>query len=288
MVANNPGTLPSYSLTAAGVANVTNSVSLSSTTAWTRVPPTFGSEILNILGSHTPDLSLGIDPVAEPMLLAGAWYACRWAIWGLPTDQDEYRREYDLLRKPVPMDIVGCHADDPAGTKQKYHLGVLDKDNSIPFGWLCVGDHCPPHGTCYQAQCGNTYVWVTPEGLQGLSEFTLVLMDIATIDPTWLAQQKLQATVSVDLTLPGSKDGKSTITETWFACQVEQADGSTRILVQPFAEPVTQGVGNSDTFTAARTIQRSTLKVYGTTTGPVRSDTPAPPPPLGAPQSSHY
>jgi hypothetical protein len=34
------------------------------------------------------------------------------------------------------------------------------------------------------------------DGLPGLSEFTLVLLGIATTDPSWLAKQQLQATAS--------------------------------------------------------------------------------------------
>src|SRR5690606_38615047 len=34
----------------------------------------------------------------------------------------------------------------------------------------------------YVAHCGDTYVWVTPEGLNGLSQLTLVILNIATID----------------------------------------------------------------------------------------------------------
>jgi hypothetical protein len=322
MVAHNPGTLPSYSLTAAGVSNVTHSVSLSSATAWTRVPPNFGSEIFGIMGSHTPDLSLGIDPVAEPMLLAGAWYACRWAIRG-PPPKPEYDREYNLLRMPVPTDIVGCQPADPTGSQQKFHLGVIDDQHPIPTGWLCFGDHCPPHGTCYQAHCGDTYVWVMPEGLHDLSEFTLVLLDIATIDPTWLAQQKLQATVAVELTLPGAKDPKSIITETWSACQMEvgpKGATKTKIIVRPFADPPPLGP-NPPT-----PVDKLTLDLYGSATlaqahdtarttralnsgpanravreaedslhqtqqmleqAPPQADTPLPPPPLGAAPTVH-
>jgi hypothetical protein len=29
----------------------------------------------------------------------------------------------------VPMDVIGCHPEDPARTRQKYHLGVLDQNN---------------------------------------------------------------------------------------------------------------------------------------------------------------
>jgi hypothetical protein len=112
-----------------------------------------------------------LDPVAEPTLLAGAGYACHWAIFGPSADHTEYQKEYPLLRKPTITDIVGC------GAERQYHLGVFDDQHPIPCGWLGVG----PRGACYQAHCGDTYVWVMPDQMYHLSEFTPVLLDIATL-----------------------------------------------------------------------------------------------------------
>jgi hypothetical protein len=120
-----------------------------------------------------------------------------------------------------------------------------------------------------------------PEQMYHLSEFTLVLLDIATIVPSWFQQQKNQATASVDLGMPGSADPtKSTVTETWSACQVTMADGSTKIVVTPFAEP-----------TNAHVIEKSTLSLYLHPTGarlaaPTRTNMPQSTVP-GAPQSTY-
>ena len=120
-----------------------------------------------------------------------------------------------------------------------------------------------------------------PDQFNHLSEFTLVLLDIATTAPAWYQQQKQQATASVDLGMPGSADPtKSTITETWSACQVTIADGSTKIVVTPFGEPAN-----------AHVIEKSTLSLYLHPSGarlaaPTRSNMPQSPVP-GAPQSSY-
>jgi hypothetical protein len=279
VVAANQGTLPSYSLDTGGVANVSQSVSMQATTTWARAAHNFSQQLFNVLGKHSPDLSWTLDPVAEPVLLTGAWYACRWAIYGPPpVGTEDYQKQYDLLRKPEITDIVGCHPEDPNGITRTYHLGVLDDQHPIPSGWLGVGPHhCVPHGACYKAHCGDTYVWIMPEGLQQLSEFTLVLLDIATTDPTWLAQQKQQATVSVDLALPGAADAKSTITETWSACQMEQG-GVTQIVVTPFAEPAPEGTNVPNRFVISHVIEKSTLALYQPdlkTPLPLRTGTPS-------------
>ena len=191
--------LPSYSLTTSGLANVTATVSMDATTTWAHAARNFSQQILNLAGKHTPELSWTLDPVADPTLLEGAWYACHWAIYGPPGDPTEYHKEYDLLRRPTYTDIIAY------GVERDYHLGVFDEQHPIPCGWLGVGPHhCVPHGACYTAHCGDTYVWVMPDQVYHLSEFTLVLLDIATTVPAWYLQQKNQAIATVELGMPGS------------------------------------------------------------------------------------
>jgi hypothetical protein len=291
VVAHNRGTLPSYSVTSTGFSNVTHTVSMQATTSWTRAAHDFGQQFLNVLGKHTPELNWTLDPVADPVLLPAAWYTCHWATFGPPADPIEYQKEYELLRKPTIMDIVGC------GAERGYHLGVFDEQHPIPTGWLGVGTRsCVPRGACYSAHCGDTYVWVMPDKFYHLSEFTLVLLDIATIAPAWYVQQKQQATATVDLGMPGAADPtKSTITETWSACQVQMADGSTKIVVQPFAEPSAEGSNEPNRFIVSRVIEKSTLLLAPLPAppgqpevgAPARTNTPPSTAVPGAPQSTH-
>lgn len=61
-------------------------------------------------------------------------------------------------------------------------------------------------------------------------------------------------------------------------------DGSTKIVVQPFAEPVPEGANEPNRFVVSRVIEKSTLSLYGPPTGylapavlpgaPVRTDIP--------------
>jgi hypothetical protein len=264
--------LPSYSLTTSGLANVTATVSMDATTTWAHAARNFSQQILNLAGKHTPELSWTLDPVADPTLLEGAWYACHWAIYGPPGDPIEYQKEFDLLRRPTYRDIIGY------GAERDYHLGVFDEQHQIPCGWLGVGPHhCVPHGACYIAHCGHTYVWVMPDQVYHLSEFTLVLLDIATTAPAWYLQQKQQATATVDLGMPGAADAtKSTITETWSAAEIQMPDGSTKIVVQPFAEPTTEGAPGENRFVVSQVIEKSTLSLYGPPSDYIAPRTPTP------------
>jgi hypothetical protein len=283
VAANQGRTLPSYSVTSSGFSNVTATVSMQATTTWARAAHNFSQQLLNVLGKHSPELSWTLDPVAEQVLLEGAWYACRWAIYGPPTDPAEYQKESDLLRKPVISDIVGY-----GGGERQFHLDVLD--DPIPMGWLGVGPRgCVPRGACYSAHCGDTYAWVTADQMPQLSQFTLVLLDIATTGPTWIAQQKQQALATVELGMPGSADQtKSTITETWAAYQVTMKDGSTNIVIAPFAEPSA----------GSHVIEKSTLSLYLPPAGAqlppqtnvkadAKTDTPQYAPVPGAPSGMH-
>jgi hypothetical protein len=57
--------------------------------------------------------------------------------------------------------------------------GRLEGDPA--FGWLkigCKGDI--PEQASYTGRFGDVFVWVTPEGIDGLSNLTLAIMDIAT------------------------------------------------------------------------------------------------------------
>jgi hypothetical protein len=51
----------------------------------------------------------------------------------------------------------------------------------IPTGWFHVGrKHDVPKDACYVAHQGPTYVWVDAAGMEGLSGFTLAVLDLAT------------------------------------------------------------------------------------------------------------
>lgn len=64
-----------------------------------------------------------------------------------------------------------------------YHFDVAKDLAKLPSGWLHIG-RCKevPKSACYQAHCCGTSVWVTAEGMSGLSILTLVLQYLARQD----------------------------------------------------------------------------------------------------------
>jgi hypothetical protein len=94
-----------------------------------------------------------------------------------------------------------------------------------------------PKHVAYKAKCGDKTLWVAREDVAGLSEFTLIVLDIATTDPTSLVVLRPTASVSITekmtncqpdpATIENIDDSTKTpqplkgdrITETWLACQ---------------------------------------------------------------------
>jgi hypothetical protein len=168
MVAENPGRLPSYALLSTGTSRVQDTEMLSSATVWTRMLNSFSTETLGVTAIRSPEGDWTVDPVAEYTQLQALRCACRWVLFGPDHACDECQ---GILNSPI---------DDPTPGP---HFGVIQRLKHLPSGWLHVGCLSDvPLAACYKAHCGKTWVWVMPDETQGLADFTLVLLDIATLD----------------------------------------------------------------------------------------------------------
>jgi hypothetical protein len=108
--------------------------------------------------------------VADYTQLEAMRCACRWVLAG--PEQCE-------------PDCLHILADPEKDMSPGPHFGVANRLERLPHGWLRVGRLCDvPAGALYQDHCGDTWVWITPDGLEGLAGFTLVLQDIATLNVT--------------------------------------------------------------------------------------------------------
>jgi hypothetical protein len=181
----NPGTLPSFSLIGSGAVNVSDMAKLDSMTVWQGAIRGFTSEAGTLTASRSPDQSWTLDPVASQPQLEAMRCACLWVLCGPPEPASECM---SLLGPPLRGETAG------------YHFDVADQLLRIPPEWLHTGGRADvPACACYVGHCGCHYVWVTPEGVSGLSEFTLVLLDIATVDPTSLQIPATLASVQTTL-----------------------------------------------------------------------------------------
>jgi len=64
-----------------------------------------------------------------------------------------------------------------------YAEAMNDLYNGIGPGWFTVGQKCDvPKNACYVGRHCETYVWVTPEGLEALTNLTLAIINVGTVD----------------------------------------------------------------------------------------------------------
>jgi hypothetical protein len=166
LIANNPSALPSYATIFSGSASVQDTGQLISTT--TLPYYTVGSEALNPSVTRQITENWVLDPLLDPERMEAIRAACQWVIGG---PEYVFKDSMSLLIRP-----------DQAPKGPDRHFAVADQLARLSAGWLSVGKHTDvPPRALYKAHCGQTWVWVTPEGMKGLADFTLILQHIARI-----------------------------------------------------------------------------------------------------------
>jgi hypothetical protein len=173
LIAHDRDALPNFASIFSGTVQVTDTAQLSSTTVWEnfvsiKKPTGWFSEAANPQASRIVLHNWALDPIAVPEKLEAMRAACQWILYGPQTIP---MKEMSLLLSPD---------DDRLNTR---HFNVAKRLAQLPDGWL----HCgrlkdAPAGASYKAHHKGTWVWVMPNGIKGLADFSLVLLDIARID----------------------------------------------------------------------------------------------------------
>jgi hypothetical protein len=163
-IAYRPGELPGLGIVTDGTVNLNDTVNIDVKTALDGLKG-FTSEALTGGVTRSPQQQWTIDTAFIPEQILVARAACEWIMIGSPP-QDKYIIKL-LKQFQVYNDMVCLVSRYP--------------------GWLCGGckKDCAKE-RCFVAECCGGYVWVVPNGLKGLSEFTLILADVATIAPPTL------------------------------------------------------------------------------------------------------
>lgn len=165
MIANDPSTLPSYSSIYAGTAFVQDQGELISTTVTPWLAKA-GSQAVNPQLNRQIGLNWALDPIVIPERLEAMRAACQWVIGG---PNHVHKDSMSLLIRPEEAE---------AGPDR--HFGVYDKLAQLPPGWLYMGrKRNVPACARYKAHCGETWVWVTPDGMKGLTDFALIIQHLA-------------------------------------------------------------------------------------------------------------
>jgi hypothetical protein len=128
-------------------------------------------------GAGLPILSLLFNPSVSRNLTEN------WSLAPV-TDIDNLRR----IRCAFQLVVLGRETTDCdrcAELLKRFYLGETDRmDCVLPTGWFNAGAKKDvPKEACHVGHHCDTYVWVTPDGLEGLTRFTMTVIDLATGKP---------------------------------------------------------------------------------------------------------
>ena len=164
----NPATMPSFSVISAGTVNLEDVHGAS-------FNPTYSPTLTTALqgGGALPILSL-LFGVSTQRALTENWSTAP------VNDSDNIRR----LRCAFQV-VVGDGESDCDRCKERlegFFLGSTESyDCLLPTGCYQVGTEKEvPCDACYVGRYCDTYVWVMPDGMDGLTRFTITILDIAT------------------------------------------------------------------------------------------------------------
>lgn len=175
MIADEPTSLPVYAPTYAGTPAVTDNAQIGSNTVLQHFVPAnifegFAQESMNPQLQRQDVENWSVDPIIVPEKLEAIRAACQWVIYG---PERATRDHPGLLFNP----------DDFPPEDRDRHFNVADRLAALPPNWLHYERRLhPPRGAAYAAHFGDMYAWVTPEGVQGLADFTLVIQNVARVD----------------------------------------------------------------------------------------------------------
>src|SRR5262245_54866596 len=168
---NNAAAMPSVAVINAGTVNVADQKSFNGNATYSPTL-TFAQQA----GSGLPILSLLFNSSGSRNLSEN------WSMVPV-TDIDNLRRIRCAYQLIVAGETSQC--DQCRELLERFYDGEQENlDCVIPRGWYHVGcaKQVPPCA-CYVGQYCGTYVWVTQEGLDGLTRFTMTVIDLATGKP---------------------------------------------------------------------------------------------------------
>jgi hypothetical protein len=167
---DNPDTVPSFAVTTAGTVSIADQTGAG-------VSPTYSPTLSSAQqgGGALPILSLLFPFTTQRALTEN------WSLTPI-TDADNLRR----LRCAYRLLVMGEAAPNYEYCRKELKAFFAGEEADLaeyypPRGWYGVGcEKDVPKNACYVGRHCGTYVWVTPEGMNGLATFTMGTLDLAT------------------------------------------------------------------------------------------------------------
>ncbi len=171
LVYDNPAALPAYCSIYYGTTDVADTIPVTAGLTWARTIPKIGAAFtafstasLDFATTRSIKKNWSLDPTVVPEKLYAMHCACWWVLFG-PGNQLGDSLTLEKYDKSYPDGM---------------YFDVADRLRTIPAGWLhCGRKSDAASGSCFRAGCRDKSVWVDADGLLALSQFTLVLQQIA-------------------------------------------------------------------------------------------------------------
>ena len=98
------------------------------------------------------------------------------------TEADKLRRIRCAFQLLVRGNIEGVECEDCQDRLNEFFSHDQGTEQcELPSGWFQMGSKCDvPKNACYVSNHCDTWVWVTSEGIDGLTRFTMSIMELAT------------------------------------------------------------------------------------------------------------
>lgn len=164
----NPASMPSFSVIAAGTVNIEDAHEGS-------ISPTYSPTLSAVQqgGGALPILSILFGLNARRSVTEN------WSTAPV-TDSDNIRRMRCAFQLLVGVETSDC--DQCTERLKGFILGGTESfECMLPRDWYGIGtEDDVPCDACFVAHYCDTYVWVTPDGMDGFTRFTITILDIAT------------------------------------------------------------------------------------------------------------
>jgi hypothetical protein len=173
MFVANPSVMPSVAVINAGTVTVADQRTANANATYAPTV-TFQQQA----GAGLPILSLLFNPSASRNVTEN------WSLAPV-TDIDNLRR----IRCAFQLLVLGggetTDCDGCSELLQRFYQGETDRmDCVVPTGWYHTGRKKDlPKDACHVAHYCDTYVWVMSDGIDGLTRFTMTVIDLATGKP---------------------------------------------------------------------------------------------------------
>jgi hypothetical protein len=189
---HNPSSMPSIAIISAGTVTVGDQKSINGNATYAPTLAFFQQQ-----GAGMPIVNTLLNPSASRTVTEN------WSMMPV-TDIDNLRRircafQLVVLNGGQTTDCENCQA-----MLKRFYLGETGRmECEVPAGWFMVGGKKDvPRDACYVGHHCGTYVWVMPGGVEGLTRFTMNILELAggkphaptqTVESTYNKDGKLES-----------------------------------------------------------------------------------------------